>query len=370
MLALATDTAAMPMAARAESAAVGDGRAAYVPPQPWGNQALLRLSARAPYLARQTAAPAQAPAPGADSVGSSFKSEVEKELEAVPAAAGADKDAPKTYTLKVIDQDYVKKQIVLGQFYSQANKGLVAATGEKQHDATAIAEHFLCTWNTDRVATGRTRLIADPLFCDDPKITADVMATKTVRDEFTDKYIGPAYDAGVVALKAQGAVTQSAAGKVETVRPDKTKSDDPAQQSDLVLFAENLHAEAGLEADAIGPKALEAVAQVVLNRMACTGQSARSNILKQGQFSWVTPSNPVHDQRNPKNASVWNQCVEVSIRALNGGVDGGVDGADHYFSTAIDPPSWANEDCFVAQVGKHKFYKLSCLGTVCAKPQP
>jgi spore germination cell wall hydrolase CwlJ-like protein len=328
-----------------------------------GNQAMLRgldlRRAARPFLARQSA-PAAAP--------SSFATEVGKELDTVPPAPGADPDAPKQLTLKASDLAYLKREIILGQTFSQAKTGTtVPLSGEKAHDAPLIAEHFLCTWNNRRVVDDQPRLHPDPLFCTDAGVTAQIMASDEVRVNFTEKYLVPAYDAAVADLLKQAAIT-SDQGKVATVIPDKSKTADPAEQSnDVVLFAQNLHAEAALEVERMGTKALEAVAQVVQNRMACTGDSARANILRKNQFSWTRPSSSVHDQRYPKDANLWKQCVEIASRALGGSaIDGGVGEATHYFSTAIAPPDWANQRCFVAQVGRHRFFKLNCLATDCA----
>jgi spore germination cell wall hydrolase CwlJ-like protein len=33
------------------------------------------------------------------------------------------------------------------------------------------------------------------------------------------------------------------------------------------------------------------------------------------------------------------------------------EGADHYYSTIIDPPYWVDSMEFKVQIGKHKFYR-------------
>jgi hypothetical protein len=139
------------------------------------------------------------------------------------------------------------------------------------------------------------------------------------------------------------------------------------KQTELVLFAMNLFAEAGSEVKQFGLDALRAVAHVVLNRMKIKGHTARQVILAPKQFSWTTDSthvrralNPVQTS-NPKSLQLWNDCLKVAREAL-GGVMPPVKAAQkatHYLNpAAAKTTTWEDARCFTGRVGHHCFFQL------------
>ena len=166
--------------------------------------------------------------------------------------------------------------------------------------------------------------------------------------------------------------------------PDATQPLDLNRQTDFILFAMNLYAEA-LPArnlttyEKYGRRPVEAVAQVVLNRTKyhnlndttkkLFGATTRETILKPSQFSWTNPSGNVYEaafypRGNPPDSEQegwWQACLDITDAALNGKMaDPGVDNADHYFAPAKIAPNWADESKFVVELGAHRFYRLYC----------
>jgi Cell Wall Hydrolase len=166
--------------------------------------------------------------------------------------------------------------------------------------------------------------------------------------------------------------------------PDATWPLDLNRQTEFIVFAMNLYAEA-LPARNIrtfsefGQRAVEAIAQVVLNRTKyynvnsttrkLFGATTKETILKPGQFSWTNPSGSVYkaafyprgDPPDSEQEAWWRVCLEIADAALNGRMaNPGVDNADHYFNPAKTLPEWADETKFIAMLGAHRFYRLYC----------
>jgi hypothetical protein len=166
--------------------------------------------------------------------------------------------------------------------------------------------------------------------------------------------------------------------------PDAMQPLDLNRQTNFVLFAMNLYAEALPERNLTtfreyGQRAVEAIAQVVLNRTKyynlnsttrkLFGASTRETILKPGQFSWTNPSGSVYkaafyprgDPPDSEQQGWWQVCLDITDAALNGRMTNpGIDNADHYFNPAKTLPKWADEKKFVAELGAHRFYRIYC----------
>lgn len=80
-------------------------------------------------------------------------------------------------------------------------------------------------------------------------------------------------------------------------------------------------------------------------------------ILQPWQFSSFNKNDP-NNRKFPGGSSIsWQQCWEVAGEVLDDDEDPSL-GANHYYATWIDPPSWADENKIVVTEGTHVFYKL------------
>ena len=110
------------------------------------------------------------------------------------------------------------------------------------------------------------------------------------------------------------------------------------------------------------------------------GNSYHTVILKElrgiYQFSALDPTDanyrsvidPFHTS-SPSDKKAWHESYEIPGQILNGKVVDPTKGADHFFSTDIPIPSWADKEDFTVQIGKHKFYRLQLSAPV-VTPQP
>jgi hypothetical protein len=154
--------------------------------------------------------------------------------------------------------------------------------------------------------------------------------------------------------------------------PDTTRPLSLDRQSDQVLFAMNLFIEGGPEFGRVGRSALEAVAQVVMNRVACNwppyGTTPRDVITTPAQFSWTNPGNPFYENaffplRRRGGRRLWMICLAIAQQALGGGgVNPGIGMATHYYNPYAVAPAWALRLPFVRQIGNHRFHRGHCPG--------
>ncbi|HEY6633792.1 MAG TPA: cell wall hydrolase [Rhizobiaceae bacterium] len=141
-----------------------------------------------------------------------------------------------------------------------------------------------------------------------------------------------------------------------------------ATNQDVIILARTLYGEARGEFDAEGKgdKAVEAVANVILNRVAkkFRGRSTvRDVCLHAKQFSCWN-GNDVNRRKIMnlvKGAdSEFDRCLAVATRAIRGEFPDHTDGALHYFARRIPKPPWvlASPDAKVTlTIGGHVFYK-------------
>lgn len=93
-----------------------------------------------------------------------------------------------------------------------------------------------------------------------------------------------------------------------------------------------------------------AVAHVTLNRAVQKKKSLEEVIIAPYQFSWTFQKNTYV----PTEPEALLECMKSSLYALV--TDDFTNGATYYHRQDITPP-WSSEMTFIAQYGKHKFYK-------------
>jgi spore germination cell wall hydrolase CwlJ-like protein len=105
-----------------------------------------------------------------------------------------------------------------------------------------------------------------------------------------------------------------------------------------------------------------AVACSVMNRVlrpAWWGRSVLEVLFKKWQYSSVTdPHDPQLTTWPIGTEQSWLDCLQIAHLAVEGQLQNPVPGADSYYDTSIPAPKWATEDCFVAQLGKLRFYDV------------
>ncbi len=105
-----------------------------------------------------------------------------------------------------------------------------------------------------------------------------------------------------------------------------------------------------------------AVAHSILNRVARPswwGHTVQEVLFKKYQYSSLT------DPRDPQlvtwprgTEQSWADCLRIAAGCMDGTIANPVPGADSYHDTSISAPPWATPACFVAQIGKLKFYDV------------
>ena len=130
---------------------------------------------------------------------------------------------------------------------------------------------------------------------------------------------------------------------------------------DTDILARTLYGEARGE----GLIGIEAVANVILNRVALSqqhalwwGKTVSEVCLKPFQFSCWTPSdkNFYRLVRVTADNPVFRLCQRVATRALNGALPDLTHGATHYHSKKVSP-AWARRLTPVYEYGNHLFYR-------------
>jgi uncharacterized protein (TIGR02594 family) len=141
-----------------------------------------------------------------------------------------------------------------------------------------------------------------------------------------------------------------------------------ATNQDVLILARTLYGEARGEfnADGQGDKAVEAVANVVLNRVAKKFRgrtTVRDVCLHRKQFScWNgNDTNRAKIMNLVKGSDpVFDRCLAVATRAIKGQFPDHTDGALHYFATRIPKPDWVVNSPKAKptlKIGGHIFYK-------------
>lgn len=128
--------------------------------------------------------------------------------------------------------------------------------------------------------------------------------------------------------------------------------------ADLSFLALTAWREARGESD----EAIVAVCNAVLNRVKRTrwwGTDVMSVLFKKWQFSSLTDPNDRQLTTWPRaNDDSWKRCLLAAYGTMTNSLLNPVPGADSYFDDSIDPPYWADEERFVKQIGRLRFYDL------------
>lgn len=93
-----------------------------------------------------------------------------------------------------------------------------------------------------------------------------------------------------------------------------------------------------------------AVAHVTLNRALERQQSLEEVVIAPYQFSWTLQKNSYV----PTEPDAFVECMKSALYAM--GTDDFTGGATYYHRQDIHPP-WSEDMTYIAQYGKHKFYK-------------
>jgi spore germination cell wall hydrolase CwlJ-like protein len=118
------------------------------------------------------------------------------------------------------------------------------------------------------------------------------------------------------------------------------------------------------EARGEGRAGMEAVASVVLNRMAQSGWAAgdvRRVVWAPGQFTVWHPRdvNFAPMMRAGPLDPEFREAMDIARRALLGLLVDRTGGADHYHATDAKRPAWASPSRLTATIGRHSFYRLA-----------
>jgi N-acetylmuramoyl-L-alanine amidase len=115
------------------------------------------------------------------------------------------------------------------------------------------------------------------------------------------------------------------------------------------------------EADDQGIDGMRGVGHVVMNRVqhpSWWGTNLHEVILKPWQFSSFNHGDP-NETRWPEDDNVqWIEGLAIADAVLSGRDTDLTEGAANYYDVSIDPPDWAAQLVFTAQIGKLRFYRL------------
>ncbi len=133
---------------------------------------------------------------------------------------------------------------------------------------------------------------------------------------------------------------------------------DPQAASDLVFMALTVWREARGESFV----AQAAVAHSILNRVhrpSWWGRSVIEVVTKRLQYSSLTdPHDPQLTTWPRGTEQSWTDALRIAAGVLDGTIKNPVPGADSYFDVSIAAPPWATSACFVAQVGRLRFFDV------------
>lgn len=129
--------------------------------------------------------------------------------------------------------------------------------------------------------------------------------------------------------------------------------------SDQDILARTIYGEARGD----GFDSMLGVANVVVNRLKTPrrfGGCIREVCLKPYQFScWLKKdlNYPVVSCTNIEDA-LFEMSSRIAYEVMSGELPDNTDGANHYYSSIISPPYWADEMFFTVQWGQHRFFNL------------
>lgn len=133
---------------------------------------------------------------------------------------------------------------------------------------------------------------------------------------------------------------------------------DPRAACDLVFLALAVWREARGESFV----AQTAVAHSIMNRVhrpSWWGRSVTEVVTKRLQYSSLTDPHDPQLTTWPKGTEQsWADALRIAAGVMDGTIKNPVPGADSYHDTSIPAPVWAGPSCFVAQIGKLRFFNV------------
>lgn len=116
------------------------------------------------------------------------------------------------------------------------------------------------------------------------------------------------------------------------------------------------------EARGEGAQGMQAVANVIMNRVAKTGwwwgTTVEEVCKKPYQFSCWNANDPNSSKCMSIGTGdkIFQQCINIATLAVNGRLADITNGADHYHAASVHP-IWADKYELVRRIGNHLFYK-------------
>ena len=286
-----------------------------------------------------------------------------------------------------MQKKYLKK-IIIGGFTPTPYGTYEALNGQEEHDTDLLAYYFIYSRNLSDLPKSNNEITLFPI----------IIQSFSGFAKFKDDVIAIEYNQVITNMQKLLKIKQPQKGNLDrnTLR----------KQDEIVLFALNINQEVGrIEYEKHGREPLEAIAQVVLNRVNC-GFGAKSDdnvitvteiITTKNQFSWTSIENHIKSALNPKQAEKivsepppktngkdnmktieraqqqsWLQSLDVAHEALTkGNIYPGIENATFYLnpSAKLGGQKWSRKAYFVKQVGSHCFYQPDGAGSGCTKKE-
>ena len=163
----------------------------------------------------------------------------------------------------------------------------------------------------------------------------------------------------VLEEKASAEGSKTPPTSAETITKQQAQSVDPAGEEPLddaiTCLARSIYWEANRKDNA----EMEAIANVVMNRLGHKGfPNTICGVVKQGheqgacQFSWWCDGRP----DNASEGEPYSHAKEIARKALNRQLKDPTDGALYFHNRKVTP-NWSNEYIRTVKVGEHVFYK-------------
>jgi spore germination cell wall hydrolase CwlJ-like protein len=165
--------------------------------------------------------------------------------------------------------------------------------------------------------------------------------------------------AEVLEQKASAEGSKALPTSAETITKPQAQSVDPAGDEPMDDAITCLARSIYWEANRTNIAEMEAIANVVMNRLGHKGfPNTICGVVKQGQergscqFSWWCDGRP----DDAKEDEPYSHAKEISRKALNRQLKDSTDGAMYFHNRKVSP-NWSNEYIKTVEVGVHVFYK-------------
>lgn len=153
--------------------------------------------------------------------------------------------------------------------------------------------------------------------------------------------------------------SETLSGSIETITKHQAQSVDPAGKADMDNAITCLARSIYWEANRTNIAEMEAIANVVMNRLGHEGfPNTICGVVKQGQeqglcqFSWWCDGRPDEAQEEKAYA----RAKEIARRALNQQINDSTVGAMYFHNRKVSP-DWSDQYIKTVEIGDHIFYK-------------